>query len=91
VTEDQADILCNECEAVILSVPLADLERVVRELAQTDTVCTAVCTHCGVLNTFPGMVDNRGLHLPRVRRGRRGERQRSGSVKVPRPVRPLVA
>jgi len=25
------------------------------ELGQTDTVSTAVCTFCGVVNVFPGM------------------------------------
>lgn len=55
VNGDQADIVCNECETVIRSVPIADVERVVLELAETDTFCTARCTHCGAVNTFPGM------------------------------------
>jgi hypothetical protein len=54
VEGDQAQIVCNECAAVIRTVPLADVERVVRELAATDAVCSAVCTHCGAVNTFPG-------------------------------------
>jgi hypothetical protein len=52
---EQAEIVCNECAALIRSVPLSDVERAVRELAQTDTVCSAICTHCGAVNTFPGM------------------------------------
>jgi len=55
VNGGQAEIVCNECEAVNRAVPLADVERVVLELAETDTVCSAICTHCGAVKTFPGM------------------------------------
>jgi hypothetical protein len=51
---EMADIVCNECEAVIRTVPLADVERIVLELDATDAICSAVCTHCGAVNTFPG-------------------------------------
>jgi hypothetical protein len=54
VDGELADIVCNECAAVIRSVPLADVERVVLEFDETDAVCSAVCTHCGELNTFSG-------------------------------------
>jgi hypothetical protein len=50
----QADIVCNECAAVIRTVPVGDIERVVKDLAQTDTICSAHCTHCGAVNSFPG-------------------------------------
>src|SRR6266852_4596172 len=53
--EDLADFVCNECGAVIRTVPLGDLEAAMLELAQTDTVCSAQCPHCGALNIFPGM------------------------------------
>jgi hypothetical protein len=55
VTGELAEIVCNECAAVIRSVPLADVERVVLELDETVAVCSAVCSHCGALNTFPGL------------------------------------
>jgi hypothetical protein len=54
VKGDQAEILCNECLAVIRTVPLEDVEKVMAELAQTDTICSATCTHCGAVNMFPG-------------------------------------
>ena len=38
----------------VISVPLADVERVVLELYETDAICSAVCSHCGAVNTFPG-------------------------------------
>src|SRR5689334_19187469 len=50
---DQATILCNECGAVIKTVPIDDLERTMLEMAQTDTICSALCTHCGAVNSFP--------------------------------------
>jgi hypothetical protein len=51
---DRADIRCNECDARIRTVPVADVEKAVFELAQADAICSARCTHCGALNTFPG-------------------------------------
>ena len=55
VNADQASIICNECGAVVRTLPNADVEAAMLEMAQTDVICTAVCTHCGALNTFPGM------------------------------------
>ena len=51
---DQADIVCNECSAVIRTLPAADVEAAMLALAETDTICSARCTHCGAVNTFPG-------------------------------------
>jgi hypothetical protein len=45
--DDQADILCNECAAVIRTVPLAEVEAVMFEIAQTDAICSVRCPHCG--------------------------------------------
>ena len=53
--EDQAQIVCNECGGLIQTVPIGDVEAAMLELAQTETVCSAGCTHCGALNIFPGM------------------------------------
>ena len=52
---DQADFVCNECDAVIRTVPLGHVEAVMLEIAKTDIVCTARCPHCEALNIFPGM------------------------------------
>lgn len=51
---DQVEIVCNECGAVTRAVAVGDVERVMSELAQTDTICSARCPHCGEVNTFPG-------------------------------------
>jgi len=53
VRGDEADILCNECDAVIRTVPVVEVESVMLEMVKTDTICSAACTHCGALNTFP--------------------------------------
>jgi hypothetical protein len=50
-----AAIICNECGTVIRTVPVVDVEAVILKMAQTDVICSALCTHCGALNTFPGM------------------------------------
>ena len=51
---NRAEIRCNECNALVGSVAVEDVERVMAELARTDTVSSTRCTHCGALNTFPG-------------------------------------
>jgi hypothetical protein len=55
VRESQADILCNECGAIIRTVAVREVESAMLEMARTDTICSARCPHCGALNTFPGM------------------------------------
>jgi hypothetical protein len=55
VNNDETDIVCNECGEVIRTVRAGDIQAVMSEMTQTDIVGSAVCTHCGALNTFPGM------------------------------------
>ena len=52
---DRADVVCNECQLVIRSGSVKDIEAALLQLAQTDVICSAVCTHCAALNTFPGL------------------------------------
>ena len=51
---DTADIICNECEAVVRTVPTADLQCTLDEMESTLDVATARCPHCGSVNLFPG-------------------------------------
>ena len=51
---DQADVICNECGALIRTAPVCEVERAMLALVQTDTICSARCPHYGALNTFPG-------------------------------------
>ena len=46
--------MSNECGAVIRRMPLGEVEKILRELAQTEEVCTARWSHRRALNTFPG-------------------------------------
>jgi len=54
VRGDQADIICNECDAVIRTVPPSELRRTLDEMELTLDVATARCPHCGAVNVFPG-------------------------------------
>src|SRR6266852_4193012 len=54
VCGDQADITCNECGAVVRTVPVELASAVIVEMASTET-CGARCTHCDALNTFSGL------------------------------------
>jgi hypothetical protein len=49
-----ADLRCNECGAVIRTVPAADIEQELVRLAMAGGACGARCSHCGALQTFPG-------------------------------------
>ena len=54
---DEADLICNECETVIRTVPAAEVDRALAELARTvasPELCSYTCPHCGTLRVFPG-------------------------------------
>lgn len=54
VCGDQADIVCNECAAVICTFPFGAVEAAILEMAQTDTF-TARAVHVAKPSTlFPG-------------------------------------
>jgi hypothetical protein len=54
VRGDQAEITCNECGAVVRTVPVEQAPAVMVRLAASGEICSARCTHCVALNTFPG-------------------------------------
>ena len=54
VSKGYAEIVCNECDAVIRAIRLAEVENALRELARTDAISGARCPHCEVVNTFSG-------------------------------------
>ena len=49
-----ADIVCNECGAVIRTVPADELRQALTEMELTLDLCSAICPHCGSTNLFPG-------------------------------------
>ena len=53
--DQTADIVCNECGALIETIPALEVKRALARLAQTDIVATARCPYCGAVNSFLGM------------------------------------
>ena len=51
---DQADLVCNECGAIISSVCLDEADLTLLRMAMSGGFCSETCPHCGELNTFPG-------------------------------------
>jgi hypothetical protein len=54
VRGDQADIRCNECDALICTVPAPDLERTLTEMELNGEIASAICPHCGAAHLAPG-------------------------------------
>jgi hypothetical protein len=51
-----SDLICNECRALITSVPTPDVEKTLSEmLLSQQEICSATCPHCGAANIFPGL------------------------------------
>ena len=54
VRGEQAAIVCNECGALIRTVPTADLQQTLTDMELTLDLASAICPHCGAVNLFPG-------------------------------------
>jgi uncharacterized protein (DUF983 family) len=50
----EATIVCNECGAVLRTVPAAELPKILHEMELAFPVASALCPHCGSVNLFPG-------------------------------------
>jgi hypothetical protein len=48
-----ADLTCNECDAVVSTVPIERAAAILAEM-ESKEICSARCSHCGTLNIFPG-------------------------------------
>jgi hypothetical protein len=42
---ETARITCNECGAVVRSVPVGQLDQALAELARSEAVCSAICPY----------------------------------------------
>ncbi len=51
---DQADLVCNECGAVVGTVAASEVEHTLLQMAMAAGMCNEVCPICGGLNTFLG-------------------------------------
>jgi hypothetical protein len=49
-----ADLTCNECGAIVRTVPTADVESTLLQMAMANGISGAKCSHCGAINIFPG-------------------------------------
>jgi hypothetical protein len=49
----QADIICNECDAVVRSVTVDQLARTLVDMELEEDAATAMCPHSGAVNLFP--------------------------------------
>jgi predicted RNA-binding Zn-ribbon protein involved in translation (DUF1610 family) len=49
-----ANLVCNECGALILTVPNDEAPQILMRMAIEQGMCGATCPHCGALNPFPG-------------------------------------
>jgi hypothetical protein len=57
VRADYAEIICNECEAVIRRVPVESLQRTLDDLELSLDLTTTKCPHCGAVNLFSGFTE----------------------------------
>jgi ribosomal protein S27E len=51
---DFADIICNECGAIVRTVPTADLRRTLDDMQLKLDVASERCPHCRSVNLLPG-------------------------------------
>ena len=51
---DRADIVCNECQTIVRTIPASTLQRTLDEMESTLDFCTDMCPHCESVNVFPG-------------------------------------
>jgi hypothetical protein len=54
ITGDTAEIVCNECNAIVRRVPASELRVVLSEMELVLDVASSSCPHCGAVNLFPG-------------------------------------
>jgi hypothetical protein len=59
---DRADLVCNECDAVVKTVPAQQAEAALTELSwSTGEVTSATCPHCGAVHVSPGFSELLGF------------------------------
>ena len=47
-------IECNECSAIIRTMPADDLEKTLHEMELSLDIASAACAHCGAVHLRPG-------------------------------------
>jgi hypothetical protein len=54
VRGDQGSIECNDCDAMIRTVPADQLRQTLNEMEAALELASEKCPHCGKVNLFPG-------------------------------------
>jgi hypothetical protein len=54
VRVEMADIICNDCDGALKTVPAEELQRTLDEMEMSLEFCTVLCPHCGSVNLFLG-------------------------------------
>src|SRR5689334_13782135 len=57
VRGDHAEIVCNECAAVVRTVPAENLEKTLNEMTLTLHIAAARCPHCKSVHLAPGLTN----------------------------------
>ena len=55
IERDRADIVCNECGAIVATVATGALRRTLDQMELTLDVATAICPHCGAVHMSSGL------------------------------------
>ena len=64
VRGDHAEIVCNECEAVVQIVPAKDLQKTLNGMALALHVGIATCPHCRAVHLVPGFTSLQAFVCP---------------------------
>ena len=49
---EEADLVCNECGAIIATVPTDQAPQILLRLAMNEGMCNATCPHCGAFKVI---------------------------------------
>jgi hypothetical protein len=64
VRGDHAEIVCNECAAVVRTVPAENFEKTLNEMTLTLHIAAARCPHCKSVHLAPGFTSLSALVCP---------------------------
>jgi hypothetical protein len=81
---EQADIVCNECDTVLRTVPAVSVGQTLTKMEITLEVASEMCPHCGSVILSPGFARMlASVHPSAVRKGRSASRVVSLARRAP--------
>jgi ribosomal protein L40E len=51
---ETANLICNECGALIRTVPIDEAPQILLRMVMDQGMCTETCPHCGAFNVILG-------------------------------------